>query len=131
MLDNLLDVQTAHRWITSASMDQIAATTGPTRIAVEGVASFYFFLSQTPSPLDRVRAQVDKNIRLAGEVLMGPVPQDAGLQAALTLTPASILDAVEHGCLRGCGGTSFLTVRKWRMAAAVPFDRRFIICNAD
>jgi [NiFe] hydrogenase diaphorase moiety large subunit len=228
MLDILLDVQTTHHCITPASMDQIAAATGPTRIAVEGVASFYSFLSLTPkgritirlcddivdrfsgldavqaafeaelgikvgqtstdgafsldltpciglcdqapaamindvvatrltparvreiaaalqrgltpaealaipkaSPLEQVHAQVDSNIRLAGDVLLGPVPQDAGLQAALSQTPAAILDAVEHSGLRGCGGAGFLTVRKWRMAAAAPSDRRYIICNAD
>jgi len=228
MLDILLDIQTAQRCITPATMDQIAAATGLTRIAVEGVASFYSFLSLTPkgritirlcddivdrfsgleavqaafeaalgikmgqtspdgafsleltpciglcdqapaamindvvatrltpdrvheiaaalkhglspqealaipagSPLDRIHAQVDSNIRLAGDVLLGSVPQDAGLQAALNLTPAAILDAVEGSGLRGCGGAGFLTVRKWRMAAAAPSDHRHIICNAD
>ena len=228
MLDILLDLQTAQRCISPASMDQIATATGLTRIAVEGVASFYAFLSLTPKgritirlcddivdrfsgldavlaafqaelglkpgqtsldgrfsldvtpciglcdqapaamindvmatrltparvrdiaaalksglspeqalalpaapPLTRVRAQVDSNIRLAGEVLLGPVPQDAGLTAALALPPAAILDAVQHSGLRGCGGAGFLTARKWRMAAAAPSDRRFILCNAD
>jgi [NiFe] hydrogenase diaphorase moiety large subunit len=229
MLDILLAVQDARRWISPASMDTVAAATGLTRIAVEGVASFYAFLSLTPkgritirlcddivdrfagldalvaaferelgigigetspdgafsleftpcigmcdqapaamindvvatrltaerateiaralkaglSPADvlipadvstphaRVRAMVENNIRQAGEVLLGDVPQDAGLHAALTLDPAAIIDAVEASGLRGCGGAGFTTGRKWRMAAAAPSDHRHVICNAD
>ncbi len=230
MLDILLAVQAAQRCITPAAMDMIARSVGLTRIAVEGVASFYSFLSLTPkgrvtirlcddivdrfcgldavvaafeaelgirmgetsadqafsleftpciglcdqapaamindvvatrltaarataiaralkqgrapsevlvedharlSPHDRVRAQVENNIRHPGEVLLGPVPQDAGLRVARALEPATIIDMVEASGLRGCGGAGFTTGRKWRFAASAPSDRRFVICNAD
>jgi [NiFe] hydrogenase diaphorase moiety large subunit len=230
MLDILRAVQEARRWISPAAMETIAEATGVTRIAVEGVASFYSFLSLRPkgrvtirvcddivdrfagldsvvaafehalgigvgetsadgafslemtpcigmcdqapaamindlvatrltperatviaaalkagrtpaevlvanhdrlSPLDRARAQVEGNIRLAGASLLGPVPQDAGLGAASGMTPQAIIDAVEASGLRGCGGAGFATGRKWRLAAAAPDPRRFVICNAD
>jgi [NiFe] hydrogenase diaphorase moiety large subunit len=230
MLDILLGVQQARRCITPESMDIIARQVGLTRIAVEGVASFYSFLSSAPkgrvtirlcddiidryagleavtaafekelgvkvgetsadgefsleftpcigmcdqapaaminelvatnltaesatriasalkqgvspkdalvkgfdalTPYDRLKAQVENNIRLSGEVLLGAVPEDAGLLAAKKLDPSAIIDMVEASGLRGCGGAGFTTGRKWRMAAAAPSERRFIICNAD
>jgi [NiFe] hydrogenase diaphorase moiety large subunit len=230
MLDILLAVQDANRWISPVGMETIAKAVGLTRIAVEGVASFYSFLSLAPkgrvtirlcddivdrfagldavvgvfeaglgiklgetsadgafslevtpcigmcdqapaamindlvatrltcarageivralkdgqspaealevgpeglNPLARVKAQVDNNIRLAGEVLLGQVPEDAGLRVARALSPNAIIDAVDASGLRGCGGAGFTTGRKWRFAAAAPSDRRFVICNAD
>jgi [NiFe] hydrogenase diaphorase moiety large subunit len=230
MLDILLEVQETERWVSPSAMETIAEATGLTRIAVEGVASFYSFLSlapkgrvtirlcddivdryagldaivavferelgimlgqtsddgafsldvtpciglcdQAPAAMindvvatsltpdsvtriaqalkrgippgeavvpgfaglgvhERVRAQVANNIRQAGEVLLGPVRQDAGLRATLAMEPGAIIDAVEEGGLRGCGGAGFTTGRKWRFAAATVADRRFVICNAD
>jgi [NiFe] hydrogenase diaphorase moiety large subunit len=230
MLDILLAVQAARRSISPAAMETIAVATGLTRIAVEGVASFYSFLSLHPkgrvtirlcddivdrfagldavvaafeeglgirvgetsadgalsleftpcigmcdqapaamiddlvatrltperamaiaaalkagrtpaeilvpghdrlSPLERARAQVGNNIRLPGEALLGPVPDDAGLRAAQGMTPQAIIDDVEASGLRGCGGAGFTTGRKWRLAAAAEDPRRFVICNAD
>ena len=230
MLDILLAVQDARRCVSPDTMDAVAAATGLTRIAVEGVASFYSFLSREPkgrvtirlcddivdryaglagvvaafeaelgisvgetsadgavslevtpcigmcdqapaamindlvatrltpdrardiarglrqgqspaqvlavdavdlAPLTRARALVDNNIRLQGEVILGPVPQDAGLRAALPLTPMQIIDVVEDSGLRGCGGAGYVSERKWHFAAAAPGARRYIICNAD
>lgn len=230
MLDILLGVQAAQAWISPAAMEAIAAATGLTRIAVEGVASFYSFLSLAPkgrvvirlcddivdrfagleavqaafeaelgirlgettpdgavsldltpcigmcdqapaamvgdlvavrltpdraralarglkeglspaevlvadhdllSPLQRAKAQVEDNIRLAGEVLLGEVPQDAGITAARSLEPAAIIDTVEASGLRGCGGAGFTSGRKWRFAAAAPDPHKVVICNAD
>lgn len=230
MLDILLAVQATRHWISPAAMEAIAAATGLTRIAVEGVASFYSFLSLAPkgrvairlcddivdrfagldavqaafeaelgigvggttpdgavtldmtpcigmcdqapaamvgdlvavrltpdrartiaralkeglspaealvadhdrlSPLERVKAQVQDNIRLAGEVLLGEVPLDAGIRAARAMEPAAILDAVEASGLRGCGGAGFTSGRKWRFAASAPDPHRVVICNAD
>ncbi|MFN6926139.1 MAG: NAD(P)H-dependent oxidoreductase subunit E [Tabrizicola sp.] len=230
MLDILLGVQARQCWISPAAMETIAAATGLTRIAVEGVASFYSFLSLAPkgrvpirlcddivdrfagldavaaafeaelgisvgqttpdgavsleltpcigmcdqapaamvgdlvatrltpdraralaralrqglspadalvadhdrlSPLARAKAQVEDNIRQAGEALLGAVPLDAGIAAARAMTPAAIIDAVETSGLRGCGGAGFTTGRKWRLAASAPDDHRVVICNAD
>jgi [NiFe] hydrogenase diaphorase moiety large subunit len=230
MLDILRAVQAAQRWISPAALETVAAATGLTRIAVEGVASFYSFLSLVPkgqvtirlcddivdrfagldavvaafeaelglrmgetsadgafsleltpcigmcdqapaamindlvatnltpdraraiaralkeglsptevlvadhdtlTPLDIAKAQVQDNIRHPGEVLLGPVPGNAGLLAALAMEPAAIIDAVEASGLRGCGGAGFTTGRKWRFAAAAPDPHRVVICNAD
>jgi [NiFe] hydrogenase diaphorase moiety large subunit len=230
MLDILLAVQADRHWISPAAMEAIAAATGLTRIAVEGVASFYSFLSLEPkgrvvirlcddivdrfagldavqaafeaelgikvgettpdgavsldvtpcigmcdqapaamlgdlvavrltpdraraiaralkeglspaevlvadhdlrSPLQSVKAQVQDNIRQAGEVLLGEVPLDAGITAARAMAPAAIIDAVEASGLRGCGGAGFVSGRKWRFAAQAPDPHKVVICNAD
>lgn len=230
LLDILLAVQAAQCQISPAAMETIAAATGLTRIAVEGVASFYAFLSLVPkgrvsirlcddiidrfagleavvaafeaelgirmgetsadgafsleltpcigmcdqapaamvgdlvavgltperaqaiarglkaglspaellvadhdhlSPLERVKAQVQDNIRLAGEVLLGEVPLDEGLRAAREMDTEAILDAVEASGLRGCGGAGFTTGKKWRFAAGAADPHRLVICNAD
>ncbi len=83
------------------------------------------------TPRERADRMVDGNIRHAGAVLLGPLPEDAGLNAALDLTPAQIIDTIEASGLRGCGGAGFTTGRKWRFAAGTEAERRFIICNAD
>ncbi|GAA0775967.1 NAD(P)H-dependent oxidoreductase subunit E [Roseibium denhamense] len=230
MLDILRAVQDRYRWIAPATMNKIAEATDLTRIEVEGVASFYSFLSLTPkgrvtirlcddivdrysdlkgvtaafeevlgikvgetsadgafslevtpcigmcdqapaamindivltgltpetarsaaealqsgtapetlvsdrfnhlSPHERALRQVDNNIRHAGECLLGPVPEDAGLVKALSMTPVQIVNQVEASGLRGCGGAGFTTGRKWRFAASETAEKHFIICNAD
>lgn len=83
------------------------------------------------TPRERVGRMVEDNVRHAGAVLLGPVPEEAGLKAALDLTSVQIIDAIEASGLRGCGGAGFTTGRKWRFAASTAAERRFIICNAD
>ncbi|MCI5076178.1 NAD(P)H-dependent oxidoreductase subunit E [Oricola sp.] len=230
MLDILLDVQDRFRWISPKVMETVARQTGLSRIEVEGVASFYSFLSQTPkgrvtirlcndivdryagleevakafeevlgikvgqtsndgafsleytpcigmcdqapaamvndvvltkltaetarsaaealkagtSPSKLVNERfddltaheqatrmVDNNIRHAGEVLLGPVPEEAGLGKAVGLTPTQIITTVENSGLRGCGGAGFTTGRKWRFAASEKAEKTFVLCNAD
>jgi len=230
MLDILRDVQDQFRWISRATMQTVADQTGLTQVAVEGVVSFYAFLSQEPKgritirlcddiidrfagmpkvaeafeaaldiavgqtsangafsleytpciglcdqapaamindvvltaltpekvrdvvaqlkdgkrpedlisdqfddlpPHARATQMVENNIKHAGAVLLGPVPDNAGLRKALELAPARIIDQIEASGLRGCGGAGFTTGRKWRFAADTADDRRFIICNAD
>lgn len=230
MLDILLGVQHRLRHISPDSMDAIAAQTGMSRIEVQGVASFYAFLSETPkgritirlcddiidrfagldavrdsfeaelgiqvgetstdgnysleytpcigmcdqapaamindvvltkltpervreiadglkagktpeelvdpnygklSPYEQVRAQVDNNIRIRGEALLGDVTKDGGLKKAIECSPADIVDTIANSGLRGCGGAGFTTGMKWRFAAAEKADKRFVFCNAD
>lgn len=230
MLDILREVQDRYRCISPWTMDQIAGHTGLTRIEVEGVASFYSFLSLSPkgrvtirlcddivdrycgleavteafektlgvkvgetssdgafsleytpcigmcdqapaamindivltsltpesareaaealksgqspenlvserfaslSPHAQATRMVENNVRHAGEVLLGPVPEDAGLSNAVAMRPSQIVTAIEESGLRGCGGAGFTTGRKWRFAAQEPEERRIIICNAD
>ncbi len=230
MLDILRDIQDRSHWISPEVMEIVARRTGLSRIEVEGVASFYSFLSLTPkgrvtirlcddivdryaglaavatafeeelgiavgettgdgafsleytpciglcdqapaamvgnvvatgltpdtarrwaralkagqrpedivsdrfdalSPHERAGRMVENNIRHAGAVLLGPVPEDAGLRKALDLSPGQIIDAIEASGLRGCGGAGFTTGRKWRFAAAETAERRYVLCNAD
>ena len=230
MLDILRDVQDRYRCIAPSTMEKVAEATGLTRIEVEGVASFYSFLSLTPrgrisirlcddivdrysgledvtqvfedvlgievgetspdgafsleftpcigmcdqapaamvndvvltrltaesarslaealkagqspehlvsdrfealTPHERALRMVDNNIRHAGEVLLGPVPEDAGLNHAVGMTPTQIITAIEESGLRGCGGAGFTTGRKWRFAASERAEKHFVICNAD
>lgn len=230
MLDILRDVQDQFRCISRAAMQTVASKTGLTQVAVEGVASFYAFLSLAPKgrvtirlcddiidrfagldavtsafetafgitvgqttpdgavsleytpcigmcdqapaamindvvvtaltpdkaraiatallngqrPEDVIADQFDglkphaqathmvrNNIKHAGAVLLGPVPDDAGLRKALDQTPAQVIDQITASGLRGCGGAGFTTGQKWRFAAQTDDDRRFIICNAD
>ncbi len=83
------------------------------------------------SPYERAIEAVDNNIKHAGDVLLGPVPEDAGLRKAGYLRPEQIIAAVEASGLRGCGGAGFTTGTKWRFAAAEKDQRRFVFCNAD
>lgn len=230
MLDILIEVQDRWRCISPASMDVIASQTDLTRIEVEGVASFYSFLSLTPkgrvtirlcddivdrfcgleevatafeevlgikmgqtsndgafsleytpcigmcdqapaamvndivltrltpdkaraaarnlksgqspeslisdrfgsfSPREQALRMVDNNIRHAGEVLLGPVPNDAGLANAVGITATQIVNMVEDSELRGCGGAGFTAGRKWRFAASDPAEKHYVLCNAD
>ena len=230
MMDILTDVQRRFRWISVPAMEAVARATGQTRIAVEGVASFYAFFSQEPkgrvvirlcddivdrfagmpevakafedslavkvgetsddgafsveytpciglcdqapaamindivvghltaakardiaaklksgvtpeglvsdrfgelSAHERAVRMVDNNIRHAGPVLLGPVPEDEGLRAAAAKRPEEIISEVIRSGVRGCGGAGFPAGRKWQTVAGAKADRRFVICNAD
>lgn len=230
MLDILREVQDRYQGIAPSTLDRIASHTGLTRIEVEGVASFYSFLSLTPkgrvtirlcddivdrfqdldkvtavfeevlgisigqtsadgafsleytpcigmcdqapaamvndvvltsltpdsarhaatalkngvapeslisdrfkdlTPHERASRMVGNNIRHAGDVLLGPVPEEAGLNNAVSMRPSQIISAVEDSGLRGCGGAGFTTGRKWRFAASEQVEKRYVICNAD
>ncbi|QTL04488.1 NADH-quinone oxidoreductase subunit NuoF [Aquabacter sp. L1I39] len=54
-----------------------------------------------------------------------------GLERALTLGPAAIVEEVFQSGLRGRGGAGFPTGIKWRTVAATQADQKYIVCNAD
>ncbi len=54
-----------------------------------------------------------------------------GLQRALSLGPAGIVEEVTKSGLRGRGGAGFPTGIKWKTVADTPADRKYIVCNAD
>ena len=87
MLDILLAVQEARCQIAPDAMDAIAAAVGRSRVAVEGVASFYSFLSSEPQGRVVVRICDDIVDRFAG---MDAVVKafEAGLGIALGQTSA-------------------------------------------
>jgi formate dehydrogenase iron-sulfur subunit len=54
-----------------------------------------------------------------------------GLQTAIALTPAEIVERVTQSGLRGRGGAGFPTGIKWKTVLGAPGERKFIVANAD
>lgn len=54
-----------------------------------------------------------------------------GLDAALGMTPQTVVDAVKASGLRGRGGAGFPTGIKWQTVLDAPAGDKFIVCNAD
>ena len=54
-----------------------------------------------------------------------------GLQRALTMQPAEIVEEVTNSGLRGRGGAGFPTGIKWRTVLNEPEQQKYIVCNAD
>ncbi len=54
-----------------------------------------------------------------------------GLERALALGPAAIVEEVAQSGLRGRGGAGFPTGVKWRTAAQIEAPQKYIVCNAD
>jgi formate dehydrogenase iron-sulfur subunit len=55
----------------------------------------------------------------------------AGLEQALSMTPADIVRVVTESGLRGRGGAAFPTGIKWQTVLDQPAGQKFIACNAD
>ncbi len=54
-----------------------------------------------------------------------------GLRAALSLSPAEVVQEVITSGLRGRGGAGFPAGIKWRTVLETPADQKFVCCNAD
>ena len=54
-----------------------------------------------------------------------------GLQRALELAPAAIVQQVTESGLRGRGGAAFPTGIKWKTVIETDADQKYIACNAD
>ncbi|AEC20640.1 NAD-dependent formate dehydrogenase beta subunit [Pusillimonas sp. T7-7] len=54
-----------------------------------------------------------------------------GLEKALSLPPAAIVDQVTESGLRGRGGAAFPTGIKWKTVLATEAEQKYIVCNAD
>jgi len=55
----------------------------------------------------------------------------AGLQAALAMAPAAIVQTVTDSGLRGRGGAAFPTGIKWNTVLGAAGAQKYIVCNAD
>jgi formate dehydrogenase iron-sulfur subunit len=55
----------------------------------------------------------------------------AGLERALSLGPAGIIEELVQSGLRGRGGAGFPTGIKWRTVAQAAAPQKYIVCNAD
>jgi formate dehydrogenase iron-sulfur subunit len=56
---------------------------------------------------------------------------EAGLNAALAISPDDVIQAIADSGLRGRGGAGFPTGIKWRTVADTPDQQKYIVCNAD
>lgn len=54
-----------------------------------------------------------------------------GLERALSLAPAAIVEEVVQSGLRGRGGAGFPTGIKWKTVLDTEAERKYIVCNAD
>jgi formate dehydrogenase iron-sulfur subunit len=54
-----------------------------------------------------------------------------GLDRALAMTPAQIVDEVQASGLRGRGGAAFPTGIKWKTVLTTPGAQKYVVCNAD
>jgi formate dehydrogenase iron-sulfur subunit len=55
----------------------------------------------------------------------------AGLQRALTMDGAGLVDEVTQSGLRGRGGAAFPAGIKWKTVQQTPSAQKYIVCNAD
>jgi formate dehydrogenase iron-sulfur subunit len=55
----------------------------------------------------------------------------AGLERALTLDPAAVVEEVTTSGLRGRGGAGFPAGIKWETVRTAESDTKFVVCNAD
>ncbi|MBL8574066.1 MAG: SLBB domain-containing protein [Hyphomicrobiaceae bacterium] len=55
----------------------------------------------------------------------------AGLDKALAMPPAAIVEAVLQSGLRGRGGAGFPTGIKWRAVLGAEAPQKYVVCNAD
>ena len=55
----------------------------------------------------------------------------AGLERALTMSRASVVEEIETSALRGRGGAGFSAGRKWRSVFEASRDQKYVVCNAD
>jgi formate dehydrogenase iron-sulfur subunit len=54
-----------------------------------------------------------------------------GLEAALAMEPARIVDSVTASGLRGRGGAAFPAGIKWKTVLGAPGTQKYVVCNAD
>ncbi len=54
-----------------------------------------------------------------------------GLDKAMKMKPEGIIGAIDESGLKGRGGAGFPTSLKWKLAAEMEDEQKFVICNAD
>ena len=59
------------------------------------------------------------------------VESEVGLRKALLMNPKEIIGLITDSGLKGRGGAGFPTDLKWKLAAQVDDDLKYVVCNAD
>ncbi len=54
-----------------------------------------------------------------------------GLNVALDMSPAELIDLIKASGLKGRGGAGFPTGLKWQFAAGSDSPQKYVVCNAD
>ncbi len=54
-----------------------------------------------------------------------------GLDKAMKMKPEGIVDAIGESGLKGRGGAGFPTSLKWKLAAEMDDEQKYVVCNAD
>ncbi len=78
-------------------------------------------------------AQTEMKVQNAdtSKMTFGDVDGCNGLKRAMKMKPEAIIDALEESALKGRGGAGFPTSLKWKLAANVDDEEKYVICNAD
>jgi len=66
-----------------------------------------------------------------GPVIFSDIHPWEGLNKALTMSRADVIEEVRASNLKGRGGAGFPTGVKWNLAAAAQSEHKYIVCNAD
>ena len=102
MMDILLQTQDRFRCISPGAMEVIAEATGLSRIAVEGVASFYAFFSDQPVGRVAIRLCDDIIDRFAGmDAVTTALEQELGIKVGET-TPDGEFSLHQTPCIGMC-----------------------------
>ena len=80
---------------------------------------------------DLVKAVVSNNIRRKGPVVWDQYSPGEGLQKAIAMKPAEVIEEIKKSNLRGRGGAGFPTGLKWEFCTKAKETERYIFCNAD
>ena len=107
-------------------LDAILAGGGPHRLRLGPTEDIPYLRRQTR--LTFARCGIIDPLSLADYRAAGGY---RGLDRALSLGPAAIVEAVVESGLRGRGGAGFPTGIKWRTAREAVGQPKYIICNAD
>jgi [NiFe] hydrogenase diaphorase moiety large subunit len=77
------------------------------------------------------QAEIDVNIRKAGEVIFAPMERGAAIRNAISMTPEQVINEINKARLRGCGGAGFPTAMKWDFCRKAQGSAHYIVCNGD
>jgi formate dehydrogenase iron-sulfur subunit len=121
-----LDVQDIDGLVASGLLDGDAAALASHRKSLGPVEKVSFFARQTR--LTFARCGVIDPLSLDDYRAHGGY---VGLEKALALGGAGIVDVVAKSGLRGRGGAGFPTGIKWKTVHDTVADQKYIVCNAD